>query len=417
MSPLKRNSVIVIAIACLLATGIGGYQVGHMVGRDEAEQSADVARLEQLMRGLVTTSRNTPERRAISEKYWQTWDAIRANYLYQDQVSDEKLLLGSLSGMVKALEDPYSEYMGPAGAQAWTESLSGQFAGIGAVLDGKGERPVVQKIIPHSPAAQTGLRPGDRILAVDGTDTKGVSIEDNVKKIRGEIGTKVRLTLERPGAKNPVDLTIERGEVKIPSVELKMESRRGKRIAVVTLAHFQTGTAAELEAVADRLLAAHADGIVLDLRNDPGGLLPEVIAATGLWVGEVVVVSERRANGLVKHHSPKTQAKLGKLPTVVLVNGHTASASEIMAGAMKELDVGFLVGEKTFGKGVVQYMSVDEKDGSMLKLTVCEWLTPHGNSINKKGIEPDVKVELTKEDLAAGRDPQMDAALGHLLPR
>ncbi len=409
-----RSFKIIAVLTVVLAGAFGVFEAGYFMGVERAGQAEDEARLAQLMRSAAGASTMPANSQAMSDKYWRTWQAIRTSYLYQSQVTDEKLFQGSLEGMVKSLDDPYSEYMGAPEAEKWAERLSGKISGIGAIMSGKAERPTVQKVLPQSPAEQAGLRAGDTIMAIDGRDTKGVPLQDCVKRIRGDEGTKVRLGVSRSGRAEPFELTVMRGEVSIPTVELKFERRAGKKIAVLTLAHFSDVTPGQMDDAAKKIAAAHADGIILDLRDDPGGSLKAVVSVAGLWTGQMVVVSERNAAGSIKPYLSDRDAVLGQTATVVLTNGNTASASEIMTAALKELAGATVVGEKTYGKGVVQRMSVDQNDGSMLKLTTSEWLTPRGNAINKKGIEPDIAVPLSKEDLEAGRDPQLAAAFKRL---
>lgn len=423
-----------ILFATLFSVGLfGAYWYGHAAGVEEAEFAADVQALTKVasapsfepsaivpvpmssspssgLQFLIPSPQNRA-RKAMTDRYWETWDHIRANYLYEAQVTDEKMFYGCLSGMVESLGDPYSAFYDPTQAQEKIDDMEGKFAGIGAVLDGRGERPVIKSVMPDSPAKRAGLKSGDRILAVDGQDTKGRPLEQNVEKIRGLKGTTVKLTVKRDGADKPVEIAVVRDEVRIQPVEMEIVTRGERRYAVVKLSMFTTGSAKDLAAAAKKIAAdKRIAGVILDLRNDPGGLLGEAVDSAAVWVGKEASVRERNKEGRVIYYRSKNEAILKGIPTVVLTNGGTASASEIMAGALRDIVGTKIVGEKTYGKGIVQRMQMEPSDKSMLKLTVSEWLTPKGNSIHKVGIEPDVKVELTPEDVKADRDPQLDKA-------
>lgn len=338
-------------------------------------------------------------------EFWKTWNHIRTEYVKQP-VSEVKLFYGAMAGMVAALDDPYSIFFEPVLAEKFNQELSGTFDGIGAEVGIKAEKVTIISPLPDSPAEKSGLRSGDIILAIDGIDTSGMTIDIAVSKIRGPRGTKVKLSIGRKGTKQPFDVEIMRAPIVIKSV--RPEFKDG--IAIIKVTSFAEDTVRGFDKAVKETLAKGAKGVILDLRSNPGGYLDAGVALTGEWVKNSVVLIERSADGTEKTYNSDGNSRFADMPTVILVNEGSASASEILAGALQDYGKAKLVGKKTFGKGSVQdYQQFS--DGSSLKLTIAEWLTPKGRFIDKQGIVPDVEVELTEEDYNAGKDPQMDKAL------
>ncbi len=340
-------------------------------------------------------------------EFWQVWNHIRTQYVKQP-VSEVKLFYGALSGMTAALEDPYSVFFEPVMAKKFNQELSGTFDGIGAEVGIKNERVTIVAPLPESPALRAGLRPGDAVLAIDGVDTTGMTIDAAVGKIRGPKGTKVKLLLGRKAVKQPFEVEIIRAPIIVKSV--RTEFKDGNKIVIIKITSFAEDTIKGLDKAIREVLAKEAKGIILDLRGNPGGYLDAGVAVTGEWVKDSVVLIERTADGTEKTYNSNGSARLSDIPTIILINEGSASASEILAGALQDYGKAKLIGKKTFGKGSVQdYQQFS--DGASLKLTIAEWLTPKGGSINKTGIDPDIEVELTEDDYNADRDPQMDKAL------
>jgi carboxyl-terminal processing protease len=338
--------------------------------------------------------------------FWDVWKLAKSQYVDQP-VSDKDLFYGALDGLVFGLKDRYSTFFDPDGAQAFNDELDGTFFGIGAQigLDKDGFVTVIAPL-PGTPADKAGIMAEDHILAIDTVDTTGMSVDEAVKKIRGEKGTPVKLMILSKNAKTPKAVEIVRDEISVKSVTWKV---RDDGIAVITVTIFNEDTS-ELfaEAVTD-ILKKDARGLIVDLRNDPGGLLDSAINLAGYWMdGKTAVMEEIR--GKRTETIARGNNLLAKMPTIVLVNGGSASASEILSGALQDYHFASLVGEKTFGKGSVQEYH-DLPDGSAVKITVARWLTPLGRSIDKEGIMPDTVVPFTVEDLHANRDPQLQKAL------
>ncbi|MFA6522278.1 MAG: S41 family peptidase [Patescibacteria group bacterium] len=341
----------------------------------------------------------------------ETWTLIRDTYL-RTPVEDETLFYGALEGMVNALDDPYTTFFDPETAKEFTEELDGVFSGIGAEIGKRDDLIVIIAPLPDSPAQRAGLLSGDAILAVDGEDTYDWSVSETVMKIRGEIGTDVVLTIYREGEETSRDVTLTRAEINVDSVTWEL---RDDGIAVIEVSMFNEDSTTLFQQAVQELIPQNPKGIVLDLRNNPGGLLTEAINLAGFWVDGKTVVQERV--GETEFEFPASgSAQLAGIPTVVLVNEGSASASEILSGALQDYKLARLIGTQTFGKGSVQEYH-EFPDGSALKVTVAEWLTAKGRSIDKVGIEPDQIIELTLEDYNAGTDPQFDAAIDFLTAR
>jgi carboxyl-terminal processing protease len=340
--------------------------------------------------------------------YWDVWNLIKDNYV-QQPVSDKQMFYGSLEGMMSSLGDSYSVFFDPETAQEFNQELSGKFYGIGAEIGEKDGGLVVIAPLADSPAAKVGILAGDHLLAIDGQETIGLSVNEAVMRIRGEEGTDVQLTIIHEGEQEAIEITITREEIVIDSVNWEI---RDDGLALVEINIFNEDTTKLFEQAVQEMLTKDVQGVIIDLRNNPGGLLTEAISMAGFWIDSQTVVIERGLDGERKFNSSGA-ARLTGLPTVVLVNGGSASASEILAGALQDYQTATVIGEQTFGKGSVQqYYEYD--DGSAVKITVAEWLTPLGRSINQVGITPDQIVTYTFEDYNAGKTPQLDAAVNFL---
>ena len=343
------------------------------------------------------------------QAFWEIWKTVKERYV-EEPPSDVKMFYGAVAGMVGSLGDPYSVFFDPEYAQKFSKELDGEFEGIGAEIGVKKSQLTVIAPLPGTPADRAGIKSGDRILAIDGVDTTGMLVEDAVSRIRGDKGTEVKLLITREGLKEPKEIAITRDKILVESVKWKTEMKDGKRIGRITITHFNEKTEAKFNEAVRGVLLEDPAGIVLDLRNNPGGFLDTAVSVTGEWVAHDVVVVEKFSDGTNKNYAADGRARLADVPTIVLVNGGSASASEIVAGALQDHGKAVLVGEKTYGKGSVQDYS-EFTDGSALKLTVALWLTPKGRSINKEGITPDVEVKMTPEDFDADKDPQYDMAV------
>ncbi|MBN1778702.1 MAG: S41 family peptidase [Candidatus Buchananbacteria bacterium] len=354
-------------------------------------------------------------------EFWQIWNYVKGNYVKSD-IPETQLFYGALSGVVASLGDPYSVFFSPDINKQFEEELSGNFEGIGAEIGIRDDHLAVIAPLPNTPAAKAGLKAGDYILKIDDLDATNISLDLAVSKIRGKKGTPVVLSVFTEGDQQPHDVTITRDKIEIDSVRLadsKGQTETGKPqlldggIAYIQLLYFNENTLADWNKTVQEILALNPKGIILDLRNNPGGYLSTAIEVAGEWVDGKTVVKEQLRDGSKIEHRANGQALFAGIPTVVLVNGGSASGSEIVAGALQDYGVAKLVGETTFGKGSVQDVR-NFSDGSAVKLTIAEWLTPKDRNINHAGITPDVEVKMTQDDYNAGKDPQLDKAIESL---
>jgi len=382
------------------------FILGFVAGRQAGEEKIAINNAEA---GTVLNKKDRPDflnKDVDFDLFWQVWDIIENNYVYQP-VPQTDLLYGAMVGSVAALGDPHSVFFDPKITQEFTDELQGDFEGIGAEIAIKKDRLTIVAPLPGSPAQKAGLRAGDKVYAIDGLDTTGISLDYAVSKIRGPQGTEVVLLISRDGIDETQEIKIVRDQIHINSVTWHMDP---SGVAVIELSYFNEDTSDAFDKAVMEVASKNPKAIILDMRNNPGGFLETAIDVASEWIEDGVIVYERDSKGNMKEHKAKGQARLKDFKTVVLINKGSASASEIVAGALKDHGMATLVGETTFGKGTVQSLFPLD-DGSSIKLTIAEWLTPNENTIEGQGIDPDVEVELTEEDFNNDRDPQMDKAL------
>lgn len=339
--------------------------------------------------------------------FWEVWSRLEDKYVDKDKIKRGDFVLGAISGLVKSLKDPYTEFLPPAQNKQFQEDIRGSFGGIGAEI---GIRKGILTIIAplkDTPAERAGLKPGDKIFRVDETDTAELALDEAVRLIRGNPGTEVKLLIMRDSFDRPREFKITRDIVRIQIVNTE---KKPDRIFVIKLNHFTENAAFEFRKAVQEFFDSGSDKLILDLRNNPGGFLTVAvdIASWFLPPGEVVA-RERFGDGTEDIYRSSGYRFLEKVPMVVLINEGSASASEIVAGALRDVRGVKLVGAKTFGKGSVQeVMSLG--GGSSLKITIAKWLTPKGTEINGTGLEPDVKVKLP-EELEPGQDPILEKGI------
>jgi carboxyl-terminal processing protease len=348
-------------------------------------------------------------------QFWEVWRDLKSHY-YRQPVDEKTLFYGALRGLADSVDDPYTSYFEPVEAEEFTNDLKGEFSGIGAEIGSKdGELQVITPL-PDSPAERAGIRPRDLIFKINDEDSIDMPVDVAVSKIRGPKGTQVHLQLGRvkngsvTGTRRefePVDVTITREVITVKSVRVKSLDHG---IVMIEIRNFNDDTEKLFRDAVDEALSKNAKGIIVDLRNDPGGYLDRAISVAGEWLKDQVVVQQRERGEITERYKGTGRGRLKGMKTVVLVNEGSASAAEIVAGALQDTGVATLVGAKTFGKGSVQDYQ-EYEDGSALKVTIAEWLTPNGRSINHEGIQPDVAVELTADDINAERDPQLEKAV------
>ena len=332
----------------------------------------------------------------------ETYQQLKANY--DGDVNAEELVHGASRGVVAAANDPHTVFMDPKEVAEFDKSMKGDIGGgVGAEIGMRNKHPTVIRLLEDSPAKDAGVKVDDIIVSVNEQSVSGLTVEQVVSKIRGEIGTEVKLGLVRGDEQKTISVT--RRQVTAPTVEQEIIGKTG----ILTVHMFNDDTGRLARAAADQFVAQGVDKVILDLRGNGGGTVTAAQALAGLWLDHQPLMTERRGGKIDKTIKTTGKPLLGDKKTIVLINGGSASASEIVAGALSEHDKATLVGEKSYGKGSVQAM-VKLSDGSMLKVTTARWYTPKGATIDGKGIDPSVEVKLTAEDFDAGRDPQLEKA-------
>lgn len=388
------------------------FIVGLSVGLFLADSnSADTLTYDEAAALVGVEHTDTPKDVPIDfNQFWEVWTQIQTRHV-DKPVDQSDLFYGAIQGLVAGAGDPYSVYLPPEESEEFNEEIQGSFEGIGAEIGIKQGRLTIIAPLVGSPAEQAGLIAGDKVLYIDGLDTSFMSVHTAVQYIRGEKGSSVVLTVERDGETAPLDITITRDTIQIESVKWEMKSVEDKQLAVIAITNFNGDTIQRFNEAVQEIVLQQPSGIILDLRNNPGGFLQAAVGIGSAFIEQgQPVLYEEDSEGELQEFNAIGGEQLGELPVIVLQNEGSASASEILAGALQDHEIAVIIGEQSFGKGTVQEL-IPFEDGSSLKLTIAEWLTPNKNAINEIGITPDYYVERTVEDFSEDRDPQMDAAL------
>ena len=390
-----------IGLLILFLIGVGGsYTFGFSQGKAEGRRIP--------IEGVFNIDLAQPTGVDFS-LFWEAWLVVQEKFAGADEIEYEQLVQGAITGMVKSLDDPYTVFLTKEDTNTFLDDLSGFFEGVGMEIGIRDEELTVIAPLEGTPAKRAGIRSGDKILKIDNTFTNDLRLDEAVSLIRGPQGTTVLLTIFREGEESVLEIQVERGVIEIPT--LTLEFREGN-VAYIKLSQFSDKARVDFGKAAREILSSDADRIVLDLRDNPGGFLEVAVDIAGWFVerGSIVVIEDFREAEKQKMYTARGNAQLSSYPLVVLVNEGSASASEILAGALRDLNNVQLVGKKSFGKGSVQELERLSNDSS-LKITVANWLTPNGNLIQDEGLEVDVEVELTSEDIDAEQDPQLEKAL------
>lgn len=397
-----RQRVVTTVILLLI-----GYALG-VLSMWTSERANTPTTLQQAIERLSPRPQGTEFSQLVT-----VWERLHSDYVNKE-IDDTKLLEGALTGMVAGLGDPYSAYLTSDDAKKFEDEIAGTFEGVGMQVGYKEKKVTVIAPLPKSPAERAGLEAGDTILSVDGKDAGSLTLDEVIDLIRGPQGTTVSIVVQRGAEAQTRTFRVTREKITVDSVTVKVTEHRGKRLADVTISSFNLETARDLRSKLNAINASQLDGVILDLRNNPGGYLNQAVDVASIFVARGLIVAEVDRDGERKSFNALGNAFLDHLKVAVLVNGGSASASEIVAGALQDSGVGTVIGTQTFGKGSVQdYRSLD--DGSSLKLTIAHWLTPKGRSIAEQGITPDLIVEAPEEEEATA-DPQRDRALDWLVP-
>jgi carboxyl-terminal processing protease len=391
---------ILVITSCSVAIGFyAGRNFDQALGIPQINSTPPAAALES--ESPATDTGFTP--------FWEAWDIVHKYYVDQP-VDDTLLIQGAIRGMIDALGDQHSSYQDPKQYEDFNLDISGEYEGIGAYVNTEGEYLTITDPMPDSPAEKAGLLPGDEIIAIDGEDMTGTLPEVARQKVLGPKGSLVKLTIRREGLEEPFVVEIQRASIKVPSITGEMLDGN---IAYIKIASFSDQTDEDLHTLLEELIAQEPEGLIIDLRNNGGGLLRTAIAIGSEFLKDGVILYEEYGDGSRDTHPVIEGGLATEIPLVILVNEFSASASEVVAGAVQDTGRGILIGETTFGKGSVQNIIPLSNEQGAVRVTIARWLTPKERQINEIGLTPDIAVEMTDEDHINGLDPQLDAALDY----
>jgi carboxyl-terminal processing protease len=394
---ISKRLALVILIVVTLAVGFtGGFYFKNLSGQNVAVNAP------------VTNKETGVPKGVDFSVFWTAWDLLHSHFVDSSKLDTQQLVYGAIDGMVKAAGDPYTVFFPPKQSQDFMQQINGAFGGLGIEVGMRSNILTIIAPIKDTPAARAGLQAGDKILKINDKTTDGMKLEEAVNLMRGPKGTKVRITITRDGLTDAKEITIIRDTIKIPAVDWKM--LEDGKTAYIQVYIFNENADSQFKKTAQEISQSKATKIILDLRNNPGGLLDSAVNLAGYFLdpGKVVTI-ERAGDGTETLFKTQPNGLLKNYPIIVLINKGSASASEILAGALKDNRGVLLLGETSFGKGSVQ--EVDNlPNKASIKITIAKWFTPKGVSINENGIKPDISVTISADDFKNLKDPQLDKA-------
>lgn len=408
-SPKGPRSGIALAVLVVLVFSAAAFSLGMYFGSEGR----------QLTAGAIFSGPTLPPAGVDLDPLWEAWSVLNEKFVSASStgaVTNEEMLWGAIQGLAGSMGDPYTVFLPPEDAAIFQEDISGNFEGVGMEIGIRDEVLTVIAPLEGTPAKAAGILSGDKILKIDEQETADLTIDQAVKIIRGEQGTEVRFIIAREGEESLLEIPVVRDVIEIPTIDIEL---REDGIFVVSLYNFSATSPTLFRDALRQFIESGSNDLILDLRGNPGGFLEASIdmASWFLPAGKVVVREDFGGDREEKvHRSRGYDIFNDSLDMAILVNQGSASASEILAGALQEHDVATLVGESTFGKGSVQEL-VPITDTASLKVTIARWLTPEGKSISEGGLAPDVPIEMTVEDIEVDRDPQLSRAAALLLSR
>ncbi|MBT3293331.1 S41 family peptidase [Candidatus Peregrinibacteria bacterium] len=407
MSKIFRNISLILLPVIMLALG---WELGNTTSR---RQLHDVEKqLEFLYTGSVGSGQviQDPEKEVDFALLYGVWRLLLRYYIQPEDLKVQPMIYGATMGLVNAIGDPYTTFMTPKQNDNFQQSMQGKLEGIGAQLTMKNGNVVVVAPLKGSPAQSAGMKSEDIIVTVDREQITEETLNQVVQRIRGEKGTKVVIGVAREGEDQIIELTITRDEIKVPSTEMEIKETDSGSIGILSINKFGEETARDTEEAIEEMLEKNVIGIILDVRFNGGGYLERAVEMTSLFIQKGKVVSVARRDTEPEHHYVNGRPMTTDIPLVILVNEGSASASEIMAGALQDHKRATIIGVTTFGKGTVQEI-FELPGGSSMRITTAHWLMPNGKNLSKEGIDPDIVVERTVDQMKENIDPQLDAAI------
>ncbi len=396
---MKKAFKIIISLLFIAAV----YAVGFFIGKSSLVYEPPIS---------LSGATSTPEELESADfsVFWEAWNILNKNFFDKNKIDYQKMVYGAIKGMTDSLDDPYTAFFTPKEAKEFDEELSGKYEGVGMEVAIKNKTLTVVSPLEGTPAEKAGLKPGDKILKIENKPTENMSLEKAVTLIRGKRGTSVKLLIGRKEWAKPKLFSLKRDVINIPTIKISFKKdRRGEKIAVLKIYEFNKILLPEFRKITPMLRGLKSRKIIIDLRNNPGGYLDVVQGIAGWFIkkGEVVAWQDMGNGRKRRSYLSEGPAIFNKYKIVVLINGGSASAAEILAGALRDNNNVKLIGEKSFGKGSVQQQFY-LLDNSFLKVTIAKWLTPNGYSINSVGLKPDIEV---KNDNKSKKDKQLEKAI------
>ncbi len=398
MKRLNLSFLIVVVLIFIL-----GFQLGHR----------DYTLSWKNYQPVLQVTDQPPQNNNIDFKlFWETWNLVSQKYIDKKAIDPQKMYFGAITGMVAALGDPYTVFLPPESQKNTKEQLGGSFEGVGMQLGyNKDKRLVVIAPLKDTPAEKAGIKAGDIILSINKNEVTNISLPDAVSMIRGPKGSSVAISLFRENEDKPRDVSLKRDTIIVKTVDLKMkETKSGKQVAYIRLSGFGEKTNTEWNETINEVLSSSPQGIVVDVRNNPGGFLQSATYIASEFVDSGPLVLQEDAKGTREEIKVVRNGKMLKMPLVVMINKGSASASEILAGALQDKKRAIIVGEQSFGKGTIQ-TTEDLPQGTGIHITTAKWLTPLGRWVHGVGLTPDVKIEYQADEKDPLIDNQLDKAL------
>jgi len=400
--PVIKNITVLVLVAVLAVTT---FWAGTMVGSGANDKAA--------VSGLINKEVGKPDGVDFSP-FWRAWNIVNERHVNGLEIDDQDKVWGAIQGLMRSLDDPHSAFLNPEESDSFSESLKGQFEGVGMEIGLRDDILTVISPIRNSPAFRAGIQAGDLVIEIDGQSTRGISLSKAVSDIRGEKGTEVELTIVREGEDEPLVISIVRDVIDIPILEAGLDD---SGVFVIEVFSFTGGVDVMFRQALAEFNSSGSRQLILDLRDNPGGILNSAVEMASHFLPQGAIVVEE---SYIDEKQNKTHRSRGygtvpsDVDVVVLVNAGSASASEIVAGALRDHGVATVIGSQTFGKGSIQDL-IPLTSETMIKITIAKWLTPDGHSFEGEGIEPDLEVERSRDDRVEGVDPQLEAAFDFLL--